>query len=439
MTEGHDRKLRPAEPLEVPARLDRLPEQAGLVQVALDRVAEGLRAVGAHREPQLQRAERARVLERDVDRVELVPLMRQVALLVREGRDEVLLVAHEHDPAGLREVEPLVRVDRRRLRARDPGEQLGAHRRGRQAVRAVDVQPHAALLADVGDGVEGIDRPRERRPRRRDHRDRGDPVGAIAIDRLGQRLGDQPAIRAERDRAQVPRPDPERLDRARDRVVHLLRAVHGDAMTLEALEPALRQRELPCGRERARVGERPAARERAGRVLRVADELRRPPDRLLLDLRRRARVHREVDVVGVREQVADRADLQAARPDEGEVPGPRLGDRLVEDPGGVVERLVDRRRQLGERGAKKRAHALVQRGLLGPVPVEGPPGLGDELHRVLERVLPRRVESERPIGLRHGVDGTPAPSTARVSGSIRPPAPAPRRPRRGCCPRRGPG
>jgi hypothetical protein len=120
----------------------------------------------------------------------------------------------------------------------------------------------------------------------------------------------------------------------------------------------------------------------------------------------------------VREEIADRADLEAARADEGEVPRPRLRDRLVEDPRGVVERLVDGRRIVREPGPEQRAHALVELGFLGAEPVEGAPGLGDQLDGVLERLLARRVEPKRPIGIRHAVDAT----LARSSRALSPPA-----------------
>ena len=97
-------------------------EELGLREVAGDRVAELRRAVRAEREPQLQRAERPRVLERDVDRVQLVLLVRQVALLVRERARERVGVLREHDAARLRQVEPLVGVDRAGVGALEPGE-----------------------------------------------------------------------------------------------------------------------------------------------------------------------------------------------------------------------------------------------------------------------------------------------------------------------------
>ena len=66
-----------------------------------------------------------------------------------------------------------------------------------------------------------------------------------------------------------------------------------------------------------------------------------PANRLVLDLRGRAGVDRQVDVVGVGQEVGEGADLEAARADEREVARPRLRDRLVEDARGVIERLVD--------------------------------------------------------------------------------------------------
>ena len=67
---------------------DEVVEQARLPEVVLDRVAERLRAVRPEGEPELQRPERPRVLERDVDHVARA-LVRDVRLLVRErlGRD----------------------------------------------------------------------------------------------------------------------------------------------------------------------------------------------------------------------------------------------------------------------------------------------------------------------------------------------------------------
>ncbi len=132
------------------------------------------------------------------------------------------------------------------------------------------------------------------------------------------------------------------------------------------------------------------------------------PHGLLLEHRGGPRIDREVHVVRGSQQVAERADLQAGGPDEREVAGPRLRDRLVQRAGGVVQRLVNAHRLLREPGLQERPEPLVERRLLGPGAVEAPPGLGDQLRRVLERLLSRRVEPQRPIRVRSSC-GPPAP------------------------------
>ena len=123
------------------------------MEVLRDRLAELWRPVHPEREPELQRTERPRVLERDVHRMQLVLLMRQVALLVRERSRERAVLPHQDDPARLRQVEPLVRVDGDRVGALKAGEEAGVRRdrSGGQPVRTVHVEPHASLGADVGD------------------------------------------------------------------------------------------------------------------------------------------------------------------------------------------------------------------------------------------------------------------------------------------------
>src|SRR5262249_44198101 len=99
----------------------------------------------------------------------------------------------------------------------------------------------------------------------------------------------------------------------------------------------------------------------------------------------------------------------------------------VKDPGRIVERLVDGHRIFGEPGPDQVLDPRIQRGLLRPEPVERPPRLGDELRRVLERLLARRVEAQRPFRFVHLPDSrttllaTPGGSAARGAR----PAPAP--------------
>ena len=74
--ERDDRERRqPAHRLQLVVRDDRVVEEAGLGEVALDRIAERSSAVRPESQPELERAERAGVLERDVNRVRLVALL----------------------------------------------------------------------------------------------------------------------------------------------------------------------------------------------------------------------------------------------------------------------------------------------------------------------------------------------------------------------------
>ena len=140
---------------------DEIVEQACLAEVVLDRVAERLRSVRPEREPELERAKRPRVLERDVDHVARA-LVRDVGLLVRERLDEIAAAADEQHAARLREIEPLVRVERHGVGPVEPGEEVPGRRgrRRRKTVGAVDVKPDPGLSADVRERVDRIDRPR---------------------------------------------------------------------------------------------------------------------------------------------------------------------------------------------------------------------------------------------------------------------------------------
>ena len=108
-------------------RDDEVVEQPCLAEVVLDRVAERLSTVGPEGEPQLQRPERPRILERDVDHVARA-LVRDVRLLVRERLDEVAATPHEQDAARLREIEPLVGVERDRVGSVETGEPVSRPR-----------------------------------------------------------------------------------------------------------------------------------------------------------------------------------------------------------------------------------------------------------------------------------------------------------------------
>src|SRR5207249_7944817 len=177
-------------------------------------------------------------------------------------------------------------------------------------------------------------------------------------------------------------------------------------------------------RDRRQVADRAAAGERAtGRG--IADETGHPPNGLVLHHGGGAGVDGQVDVVRLRQQVPDRSDLEPRGSDEGEVPWPGLGDRLVQVPGGIVERLMDGHRLFGEGAADQLADPVVERRLLGTEPIERPPRLRDQLRRVLQRLLARGVEAQGSLWLaprpRSSVHRFTSPTGDRRRG---PPAPA---------------
>ena len=88
-------------------------------------VAERRGTVDAEGEPELQRAKRPRVLERAVDGVQAVVRVQHVRLVVHERALQRRPVAHQHDAARLRQVQPLVGIDRHRVGAVESREEAG--------------------------------------------------------------------------------------------------------------------------------------------------------------------------------------------------------------------------------------------------------------------------------------------------------------------------
>ena len=123
------------------------------------------------------------------------------------------------------------------------------HRSGRHPVGAVDVEPHAAIGADVRDRIDRVDRAGERGPGRGHDRDRRDAGRHVAVDRLGQRVRPQPARLVDRQVAEVVRADPQELDRPGDRVVDLRGAV--DVAGRRPTSPSVARPGSACSRAAA--------------------------------------------------------------------------------------------------------------------------------------------------------------------------------------------
>ena len=125
MPEGNDREIgRAAHGLEVGIPRELRVQQLRLAEIPLDRGADRIDPMHPKGHPELQGTEGARILERDVDHVRAEAVMRDVRLLVRERGLEIAAVAGENDPARLREVHPLVRVDAERVGPVEPGEEV---------------------------------------------------------------------------------------------------------------------------------------------------------------------------------------------------------------------------------------------------------------------------------------------------------------------------
>ena len=193
-------------------------------------------------------------------------------------------------PTGFGQVEPLVRVDRDRVGALEPAEERrGAGRRGRgSAVRAVDVEPHAVLGADVGNRVEGIDGAGAGGAGDAHDGDRRDAGGAIGLDRAGELVGAHAQGVVAADDAQRAAAEAEHVAGAADRVVRVLAGVDRGRSRRHAVLARFRQRSSARRGETGQVGVRAAAREvpDAGRE---ADQLGEPAPRDRPRPRRRRR------------------------------------------------------------------------------------------------------------------------------------------------------
>ncbi|HEY3010747.1 MAG TPA: hypothetical protein VGJ63_22180 [Micromonosporaceae bacterium] len=143
------------EPLQRRLGIDQVREQQSLAQVLPDRGSERLEPVVPQRQPELERPEPTRRLQRLIEEgVRLDAVLAEwldVPSLERERPSGGGRIAVQQHPAVQRLVEPLVRVERQRVGLVESGEGLGHGERGRHAVRPVDVQPQVVLLGDGGD------------------------------------------------------------------------------------------------------------------------------------------------------------------------------------------------------------------------------------------------------------------------------------------------
>ena len=368
------RELRLVEEVEVGRLTYGIGEQACEAQVVLDRGDERVRAIGLEGHPRTEAAERVRHLDALPDGPDRagersVADVLEILGLAREGGRECAGIAHEDAADGLRQVEPLVRVDRERVDAVEAREQRGARRRGRRgrAVGAVDVQPDAVPGADVGKRAERIDGTGARRARDADHGDRGDACREIGLDRTCELVGTDAKALVTADGPQRTPPESEQVACAGDRVVRLLGGIDGGRAGRDTVLARGGKRVLPRACQAGHVGERAAAREVTARR-READQLGQPAPRHVLDHRGQAGAAAEVGIERGCEHRRGDARLEAGAIDERERARMRVRVRARQHlAGDVLDRRLETLAGAWHRHAIGRALLVGQRAGRGQV------------------------------------------------------------------------
>ena len=274
-------------------------------------------------QPQLERAQRARILECDVNRVRVLSVVRHVGLIVSERGGEGRVVTHENNRAGLRHEHPLVCVDGDRVGEVEPVElfanEVGAG--GGAAVSSVDVHPHVVLLGDASDLAQRVYRAGERRARRGDDARRPDAGGDVLFD-LGFECGRVHAmVVIDRNRSHRACAEAKQFDRALVRVVRLARHIDGHRHRVAELA-RFGHRPLAGRGERSDVAHRATRGEEAAAG--KANEFGHPLARLNFKKRGCSRIDSNIDVVRRRQEVGYSADLKSARADVGKEARARL-------------------------------------------------------------------------------------------------------------------
>ena len=256
-------------------------EPLGEIEVALDHRAVARAAVRAKRRPHRDRARSPRRLGAR----ELVA--GEICGREPERRVQRCRVAQEGEPAVVGHVEPLVSVRDDRIGALDAGRELGRARGqpGEEAEGAVDVEPGAVALGEVGHPLDRVEVAGVHLACVPDQ-DRGSAVERRQL--ALQRVHVQPSRRVGRENANRPATEAEHGERLRRARMHV--AAREDRHGRQPREAALVDVDaVPLGppatrsRERREVRRRGAGRQdaaparRAARRGRAATRSRRPP------------------------------------------------------------------------------------------------------------------------------------------------------------------
>ena len=190
---------------------DELVQQPRLAQVLLDRVTECLGAVGAKRKPELQ-ARNGREYSSVMST--MCRPERSCGMYASSCANASTRSARRRTsstPQALGRYSHLCASSVTESARSSPANSVPGRRRrrGRQAVGAVDVEPHTRVGAHVGQRVDRVDGARQRRARSRDDGDRDAPRRAVGRDRARRQLPARAAARrrsAARGRSPEPMP-----------------------------------------------------------------------------------------------------------------------------------------------------------------------------------------------------------------------------------------
>ena len=201
-------------------------------------------------------------------------------------------IANEHARDLVRQVHPLVEVERKRVGALDSLERRreGGDEPRERAERTVDVEPEILRGAKIGERVEVVGRAAVHRARRSDHADRAGAREAVGGDHVAQRVDADAELAVDGHAPERGVPHAEQLNgllrpamdlvRRVDRQP-LLRAEHAE---FAHVEPGAR---MTRDREPEHIRHRAAAHQHAARVTRESHQLGEPGDHLQFDELRR--------------------------------------------------------------------------------------------------------------------------------------------------------
>jgi hypothetical protein len=274
--------------------------------------------------------------------------------VVREGGAQRFDVAHERTSGLERRVEPLVRIDRHRIRLAQPAQVIGrlGDCSSKTTIGAVDVKPRTVLSARRGDLVQRIDSASAHGASGADDNARHIAGGSVRLELSSERRNIHAELRVGRNPADRRDAEPAQVrsllnpGMCFDRPIYAESAARITGDTLLAHVPACLCQTR--SQETDEIGHVAAADEEPAAIRRIADQLRDPPYGLRFDFRRGRRQDEgpDVRVDGGSEKVAENPDRRRRRGDVPEEARVRVEERMIEQKSGGLLQQRTRFRSL---------------------------------------------------------------------------------------------